>query len=155
MPYWRLFYHFTWSTKQRDSLISIDFENSLHNVIAAKASALGGIVHAVGGTENHVHLAVSVPPSISLSEFIGQVKGNSSHFVNHEIKPDYTFAWQSEYGVVSFGGKQLDIVVKYIKNQHKHHQENSIMTFLERNEIDLPTDRDTQTQSSPGVNPPG
>lgn len=136
MPYWRLFYHFTWGTKQREPMISSEFEGSLHNVIAAKASALGGIVHAVGGTESHIHLAVSIPPSISLSEFIGQVKGNSSHFVNHEIKPGYTFAWQSEYGVVSFGGKQLDMVVKYVKNQHKHHQGQSAIDFLERFETD-------------------
>jgi len=132
MPYWRLFYHFTWGTKQREPMILTDFESSLHNVIAAKASALGGVVHAVGGTENHVHLAVSVPPKISLSEFIGQVKGNSSHFVNHEIKPDFIFAWQSEYGVVSFGGKQLDRVVKYIKHQRQHHLDNSVLNLLER-----------------------
>lgn len=132
MPYWRLFYHITWSTKQRAPLISADFAASLHNVIAAKSTALGGIVHAVGGTDDHVHLAVSIPPGISLSEFVGQVKGNSSHFVNHEIKPEYTFAWQSEYGVVSFGGEQLDTVVKYVHNQRKHHQEHSLIAHLER-----------------------
>jgi putative transposase len=132
MSYWRLFYHFTWGTRQREAMISADFEADLHHVIAAKASTLGGIVHAVGGTENHVHLAVSVPPSISLSDFIGQVKGNSSHFVNHLVKPDYSFAWQSEYGVVSFRGSQLDEVVKYVKNQHKHHQDHSLIISLER-----------------------
>jgi putative transposase len=131
MPYWRLFYHFIWSTKQREALISADFEAALHNVIAAKASALGDMVHAVGGTENHIHLAVSVPPSISLSEFIGQVKGNSSHFVNHEFKPECPFVWQSEYGVVSFRGSELDMVVKYVKNQPKHHQDHSAIAALE------------------------
>ena len=119
-------------------MISTDFETSLHNVIAAKAKLLDGIVHAVGGTNNHIHLAVSIPPSISLSEFIGQVKGNSSHFVNHEIKPDYPFAWQSEYGVVTFGGKQLDVVVKYVKNQRKHHKDNSVIGLLECVEMDAP-----------------
>ena len=131
MPYWRLFYHFTWSTRQREALISTGFEASLHNVIAAKASALSGIVHAVGGTDNHIHLAVSVPPSISLSDFIRQVKGNSSHFVNHQIKPEDPFSWQSEYGVVSFRGSQLEEVVKYVKNQRRHHQDHSVIASLE------------------------
>jgi putative transposase len=138
MPYWRLFYHFTWATRQREALISADFEAALHNVIAAKASALGGIVHAVGGTENHVHLAVSVPPGISLADFVGQVKGNSSHFVNHDVKPGYVFAWQHDYGVVSFRGGQLDGVVKYIKDQHRHHQDHSVIASLERSDADDP-----------------
>jgi putative transposase len=137
MPYWRLFYHITWGTKNRLALISADFEPSLHNVLAAKATNLGGIVHAVGGVSDHVHLVVSVPPSISLSDFIGQVKGNSSHFVNHEIKPEFTFAWQREYGVVSFSGGQLNDVVKYVKNQRKHHQERSLRDDYEEVDLDI------------------
>jgi len=132
MPYWRLFYHFVWGTKNGEPLIAPEWEASLHNVIAAKATELGGIVHAVGGMSNHVHLAVSVPPRIALSDFIGQVKGNSSHFVNHGLETDGQFAWQAEYGVVSFGGKMLDTVVKYIKNQRQHHAEGTKIGPLER-----------------------
>ena len=119
MAYWRLFYHFVWSMKLRRPLIQPEIGPSLHNVIAAKATRIGGFVHAVGGVEDHVHLVVSVPPKLSLSDFISQVKGNSSHFANHEL--NVLFAWQAEYGVVSFGGKQLDIVIKYVKNQRQHH----------------------------------
>jgi putative transposase len=132
MPYWRLFYHFTWGTKERLPLIESAWETSLHNVIAAKAKALGAFVYAVGGTDDHVHLAVSVPPKVALSTFIGQVKGNSSHFVNHELETDIPFAWQAEYGVVSFGGKRLDMVVRYVKGQKKHHAEQTTITMLEQ-----------------------
>jgi len=132
MPYWRLFYHFVWGTKNRESLITSEWEDSLHNVIAGKGTELGGFVHAVGGTQDHIHLVVSVPPRIALSTFIGQVKGNSSHFVNHEIGRDTHFAWQAESGVVSFGGKLLDTVVKYTKNQRKHHAEGTIISMLEQ-----------------------
>ena len=145
MPYWRLFYHFRWGTKLRQSLISADFEASLHNVIAAKATALGGRVYAVGGVDNHVHLVVSVPPGIALSDFVGQVKGNSSHFVNHEIQPGYQFAWQSEYGVISFSGDSLDVVVKYVKNQRLHHRDNTLQAMFESFEA----------KDTPGANPPG
>jgi putative transposase len=132
MPYWRLFYHFVWGTRNREPLIAPEWEISLHNVIAAKATKLGAFVHAVGGIEDHVHLVVSVPPKIALSTFIGQVKGNSSHFVNHELDVDIHFAWQAEYGVVSFGGKMLDTVVRYAKNQRKHHADGTTIAMLER-----------------------
>ncbi len=132
MPYWRLFYHFVWGTKNREPLIAPEWEDSLHNVIAAKATELGAFVHAVGGTEDHAHLVVSVPPKIALSTFIGQVKGNSSHFVNHELNVDIHFAWQAEYGVVSFGGKMLNMVAGYAKNQRKHHMEGTTIAMLEQ-----------------------
>jgi len=131
MPYWRLFYHFVWGTRNREPLIAPEWENSLHNAIAAKATDLGAFVHAVGGIEDHVHLVVSVPPKIALSTFIGQVKGNSSHFVNHGLGVDIAFAWQAEYGVVSFGGKRLDVVVRYVKNQRKHHTDGTTIAMLE------------------------
>ena len=132
MPYWRLFYHFVWGTKNRKPLIAPEWEDSLHNVIAAKATELGAFVHAVDGIEDHAHLVVSVPPKIALSTFIGQVKGNSSHFVNHELNVDVHFAWQAEYGVVSFGGKMLDMVAGYAKNQRKHHTEGTTIAMLEQ-----------------------
>ena len=132
MPYWRLFYHIMWGTKNREPLIQAEFEKDLHNVIAAKASDLGAFVYAVCGIEDHTHLVASVPPHVSLAEFTGQVKGNSSHWVNHELSPASYFAWQSEYGIVSFGGKQLDFVVKYVKNQRRHHADRTVVTFLER-----------------------
>jgi putative transposase len=131
MPYWRLFYHFVWGTKNGEPLIEPEWGNSLHNVIAAKAADLGAFVHAVGGIETHIHLVASVPPKVALSKFVGQVKGNSSHFVNHELGTETHFAWQSEYGVVSFGGKKLDMIVKYVKNQQAHHTEGTTMTMLE------------------------
>ncbi len=136
MPYSRLFYHMVWGTKNREPFIQVEFEESLHNVIAAKSKKLGAFVYAVGGIEDHIHLAASVPPKIALSDFIGQVKGNSSHFVNNELSLPYQFKWQREYGVISFGGKQLDMVVKYVKNQRQHHIKGTIIPFLERMETD-------------------
>jgi REP element-mobilizing transposase RayT len=132
MPYYRLFYHLIWGTKNREPVIQPEFEASLHHVIAAKAKDLGAFVYAIGGVEDHVHLVATVPPPIALADFIGQVKGNSSHWVNHETSLPYHFSWQAEYGVVSFGGKQLDLVVKYVKNQRQHHLEGTIIRFLER-----------------------
>jgi putative transposase len=116
MPYWRLFYHFVWGTKNGEPFIELGWEDSLHNVIAAKVVDLEAMVYAVGGVDNHVHLVVSVPPKVALSTFVGQVKGHSSHWVNHELRSHEHFAWQAEYGVVSFGGMQLDMVVRYAKS---------------------------------------
>ena len=125
-----------WGVKNREPLIQVEFEEPLHNVMAGKAKELGAFVYAVGGIDDHVHLVASVPPRVALADFIGQVKGNSSHFVNHQVSLPYHFSWQAEYGVVSFGGKQLDLVVRYVKNQRQHHLAGTIIPFLERVEVE-------------------
>ena len=132
MPYWKLYYHFIWSTKNRLPLIDPAFESELHRAIVAKVKTMDGFVHAVGGTEEHVHLAASVPPKVAPAKFIGDVKGNSSHYVNHIIKPDFEFYWQDEYGVLSFGEKNLPAIVKYIHNQKQRHAEGLLITAMER-----------------------
>ncbi len=38
---------------------------------------------------DHVHLLVRLPPTVKVSEFIGQVKGAATHRVNEEIQPSF------------------------------------------------------------------
>jgi putative transposase len=134
MPYWKLHYHFVWGTKKRLPLIDPTLEPALYRAIAAKAQDMGGFIHALGGTEDHVHFAVSIPPKLAPAKFIGDVKGNSSHFVNHVIKPDFEFYWQDEYGVLSFGERNLPAVVRYIHNQKQHHADGTLIAAMERME---------------------
>jgi putative transposase len=96
MPYWKLYYHFVFGTKHRLPLIAPTLAPELYRVMAAKVQSLGGFVHAIGGVEDHAHLAASVPPKLAPAKFIGDVKGNSSHYVNHVIKPD--FEWDKPHG---------------------------------------------------------
>jgi putative transposase len=132
MPYWRLGYHFVWSVKNRLPLILPEYEKRLYKVIAAKTIDLGGTVFAIGGMEDHIHLAVSVPPKLSLARFVGDVKGNASHFINHVVLPESVFYWQEEYGVISFGESEAHRVVAYIRNQRDHHRQGCLLEELER-----------------------
>ena len=135
MSYWRLFYHITWSVHDRLPLINPAWEKRLYAVIAEKAREMRSVVHAVGGVADHVHLAVSVPPSVPLSRFVGEVKGASSHFANHNLNLDFCFAWQSSYGVVSFGETNLPRVVRYVQMQKEHHAQHSTILGMERDTV--------------------
>ena len=132
MVYWKLYYHFIWGTKNRLPSIESALEPDLYRVIVAKAQDMGGFVHAIGGTVDHVHLAVSIPPKLAPAKCFGDVKGNSSHYVNHVIKPDFEFYWQDEYGVLSFGERNLALVVRYIHNQKGHHADGTLIAAMER-----------------------
>ena len=100
----------------------------------------GVFVHEIGDTETHVHVAVSIPPTLTISEFIGQLKGASSHEVNQQFSQrGKVLQWQAGYGVVSFGTGDLEWVKRYIRNQREHHASGRIADRLERiTEIEEP-----------------
>jgi putative transposase len=97
-----------------------------------KADSLGCIVHAINGTEDHVHLVTSIPPTLSISEFVKKIKGSSSHYRNKVMLPETErFRWQAGYGAFSLSKRQLDIAIAYVENQKQRHADNQLWTALE------------------------
>ncbi|NJR26162.1 MAG: IS200/IS605 family transposase [Richelia sp. CSU_2_1] len=137
MAMWRLYYHLVWATKERQPLIYAQRETELYNYIIGKADTLNCIVHAIGGTENHIHLIVSIPPTQSIAEFVKNIKGSSSHYFNQTLQNPNRFGWQEGYGVFSLGQRQLEEAVAYVINQKQHHLQNTVNSHLEQM-----TDRD-------------
>ena len=136
MPYYQLYYHIVWATKNREPLITPELEPELHNYLRGKGMEFGGVVHAVGGVEEHVHLAVSIPPRIAVATYIGQLKGASSHWVTHVSPVRVPFEWQEGYGALSFGKRALPRVVDYVLNQHQRHADRRLIPEMERMEGD-------------------
>ena len=78
-------------------------------------------------------MALSIEPTILISDLIGQLKGYSSHEVNRRVGlRQKTLQWQTGYGVVSFGTGDLPWVVAYIRNQKEHHALGRTQERLER-----------------------
>jgi putative transposase len=124
--------HITWHTKASLPLIKPEIEAKLHDFLKHKIIKTdGAFFHAVGGTENHIHLAVSITPELLISKWIGQLKGGSSFYVN-KLANQKMLEWQRGYGIVSFGTKDLLWVVKYILNQKEHHKKGSTHERLEK-----------------------
>lgn len=134
MAFWRTFYHFVWTTQDRRPQIEARFEERLFAELLAAAQRLGGTVHALNGTADHMHMVVSVPPRIALSSFVGQLKGSASHFVNHECVVETPFLWERGYGLFTLGARQLPDAVAYVRRQKEHHGEGTLKPLLERTE---------------------
>ena len=103
--------HFVWHVNGNRPIISEAIEPRLHRYIRSYAlQAKGLIFQEIGGTETHIHIAVTIPPTLLISEWIGKLKGASSHYVSHELANRKLLDWQTGYGVVSFGSKDLEWV---------------------------------------------
>jgi putative transposase len=133
MPYARLYYHVIWATKGRRQLIDADVGRILDVAVRAACRDVESQVFAFGFMPDHVHLAASIPPRHAISAVIGRIKGASSHAVNAaQSERREPFAWQAEYGVLSFGQRALGDVVAYVNNQPDRHANNQIFAALER-----------------------
>jgi putative transposase len=136
--FWRTYYHLVWATKERLPLITPDREILLFPYIRGKADALGCMVQALNGVDDHIHLVVSIPPTLAVTDFVKQIKGSSAYHLNHQRLNDETFAWQRGYGVFSLGRKQLDEAIAYVNQQKHHHQAQTTIAALECASVDRP-----------------
>ena len=129
-----IYLHLTWHTKLSRPLLTPDVMAMWQRCLREKVTSLGSIqLHEIGGIENHVHLSVSIEPTVTISEMVGALKGYTSHEVNRRLgMASRVLQWQTGYGVVSFGAKDLPWVMEYIRNQREHHQSNRAHDRLER-----------------------
>jgi putative transposase len=136
---WRLFYHIVWATKGREPLIDKRIGVAIERSILTNLEEMDAIPHALYLMPDHVHLAVSVPPRHSIADFMRHVKGASSRLLNvTESQSDLSrFAWQTDYGIVTFSERSLKDVVAYVENQAAHHANNNLWPIYE-NDGSLP-----------------
>jgi putative transposase len=128
--------HFVWHTKTSLPLLTPQVEPFVHRYLRGRIiNTEGAFVHAVGGTETDVHVAVTVAPTVLVSDLVGRLKGASAHEANRLFgRGGKVLEWQAGYGVVSFGTKALEWVVAYIQNQREHHARGTVHERLERAE---------------------
>src|SRR5205807_6710479 len=130
-----------WSTKRREAAIPTDVQARLHAYIVGIAQNIGAQALAVGGIEDHVHLLLEMPPTLTIAKAIGVIKSNSSRWLNLSF-PELTFRrWQEGYGAFSIGIAQVDRTIRYIQNQVEHHKKENyaaeLRRFLNRHGLNL------------------
>ena len=123
-----LVYHMVFSTKNRHSLIHDELEDDLYPYLGGIVRGEKGRLLEVGGIADHVHLLAVLPPSISVSEMLQRIKGNSSRWVNAEGRSRGRFARQTGYGAFTVSESAVPDVKAYIQGQEDHHRQ---MTFKE------------------------
>ena len=78
-------YHIVWTPKYRFKVLKGDIRLRIREIIRQTCDKLN--VRIVSGvlSEDHVHMFVEIPPSLSVSDFVQRVKGGSSHKIQREF----------------------------------------------------------------------
>ena len=132
--YSQIYLHFVWTTKNRMAMIDEEIRRAAIRVFASKANELEVELIEANGPEDHMHVLLKSPPTISASDIAKGLKGASSHFVNHETlkhDPIRSLYWQDGFGVTSVSPGGIESVRAYIRNQQEHHRDSTVIEDYE------------------------
>ncbi len=134
MPYWRLHYDLVWATNGREPLIGPAEERAIRRSFDSTIVNMGLIPHAIGFMPDHVHVVVSIPPKIAVTDVVKRLKGASTREVSKSVGNNASigFSWQADYGALSFGDNAMQQVVEYVERQAAHHAEGRLWPKLEQ-----------------------
>ncbi|HEU5014662.1 MAG TPA: IS200/IS605 family transposase [Roseiflexaceae bacterium] len=131
MAFWRAYHHLVWPTRHRAPLVTDAVEERLYPYLIKRAVGLDVYVYAINGWHDHVHLALAIPPKLAVADAVKDLKGASTHYINHELEHAGRFAWARGYGVFTYGERQRAIVEAYILHQKQHHADQTTNRWLE------------------------
>jgi REP element-mobilizing transposase RayT len=132
-------FHCVFSTKERRKTINAEIQPRLWAYMGGIAREHQMKALGIGGMEDHVHLLLSLPSSLSIAAAMQAIKSASSHRM-HESCGIEGFEWQEGYGAFSIGWAQVSVTLKYIARQEEHHSKRDFqaefIAFLEKHRIE-------------------
>lgn len=133
--------HFIFHIKTTSVAIQEHDQAKLNVYVMGAIRNMGSIPIQVNGVRDHLHILVRLSATMSLSEFVEQVKISSSKFIK-TLAPMYKyFSWQSGYGAFSVSPDKVEAALRYIAHQQEHHRDKDFsreyLTFLRGYKLDF------------------
>ncbi len=132
--------HIVFSIKDREPLIVPELQPELYAYLGGLARELKGKAYGINGTSDHLHMLVSLPPVVSMSDALRFLKSTSSGWVHDKWRRRRSFAWQLGYGAFSVSKSNVPEVLKYLGSQEAHHRritfKEEFIDLLRRHEIE-------------------
>ncbi len=141
MSYTRLLYHIVFRTRNSKNSIPVEHEKELYSYIMGIINNKKGKLYRIGGMPNHIHLLLDIHPTIAVSDFMKELKENSSKWLSSNPNfPDFE-GWAVSFAGFTYGLKEKQTIIDYIMNQKEHHKkvsfEEEYRQFLIENGIDI------------------
>ena len=122
---WHCQYHIVWVPKYRFRILSGEIKRDVENLIRAYSEQIKCEIVELNVQIDHVHLLVMIPPKISISTYMGRLKGKTAIRVLSKYKTLRTqkywgnHFWARGYCVDTVG-LDSDMIRKYVKYQEKN-----------------------------------
>lgn len=120
---WNCKYHIVFAPKYRRQIIYGKIKNDIGKILRTLCERKGVEIIEAEACSDHIHMLVSIPPKISVSSFMGYLKGKSTVMLfEKHANLKYKFGnrnfWATGYYVSTMGLNEATIR-KYIQDQEK------------------------------------
>jgi putative transposase len=126
--YSQVYLQYVFCVKGKQNLIPSKHNDELQKYITGVIQNRNQKLIAINNMPDHIHILVGFGTTMSMADFMEEIKSISSKFINEKGWIKGKFEWQRGYGVFSYSRSQIDSVIKYIISQQEHHK---IQTFKE------------------------
>ena len=132
---WNCKYHIVFAPKYRRKVAYGKMKQDIANILSMLCKRKSVEIVEAEICPDHVHMLVEIPPKLSVSSFMGYLKGKSSTMLYEqfgELKYKYRSRefWCRGY-YVDTAGKNTSRIAEYIKNQLKEDQLGEQLTMSE------------------------
>jgi REP element-mobilizing transposase RayT len=128
----KIWIHAVFRTKNEAVTIPPDLRPALNQQIKSILTEQNCKVRVVNSVKDHMHCLFLLSADADIAGIIKNLKGISSHWINHENLIRSKFTWQVGYGAFSVSESSVPNVEKYIGNQERHHQKTTFQEEYDR-----------------------
>ena len=125
--------HLVWITKYRYQVLTGDIQLRCREILRQICNTLDIEILKGVVSKDHIHLHLSYPPKLSLSDIVKRLKGRSSRMLMQEFPELHRRYWGSHFWGIGYGSWSVgNITDEILQNYLTHHKElpNSDENFI-------------------------
>ena len=130
---WQCTYHIVWCPKYRFRVLTGIVKDLVEHDIKMLAEWKGSEVLELNVQPDHIHIVISVPPKLSISDLVGTIKGKLAikifkNYPQLKKKPYWgNHFWSRGYFVNTIGLDE-ELIKRYVRYQEEEDKKEEIVT---------------------------
>lgn len=128
--YRQILYHIVFRTKKNERTLYIRQQNELYCYIMGILKNKNCHLYRINGTDDHIHMLISLHPSVALADLMRDLKTSTSIWLKQHKHFQQFTGWADGYAALTYSNNEKDAIINYIKNQPEHHKDISFKEEL-------------------------
>ena len=140
MSYTRLRYHLIFATKGRRPCITPEVEPFVYEQLRAEALEVDSKIMLLGGVEDHIHSIAAIHPTLAVSDFVRDVKKQTTKAVRKKFPHLPSFKWAVGFTAYTVNPDDMTDLWSYIETQKEHHANDTLIDKYEYTQPPKPSE---------------
>ena len=120
--YRQFLFHIVFCTYERKNTLPTEHHEQLYKYIWGIIKSKNSALYRINGVEDHIHILSDLHPSITLADYLRDMKTASSIWLKESGKFPQFNGWADGYAAFTYSYSDKETVINYIKNQREHHK---------------------------------